>query len=113
MRGIVDPSNFGWPREVEGLNGVVSIPAKPLSIITASVGHDEMTLAIVPIERLVAVGEFVEGRDVLERGRPAAGQDRDFPRSGDDHCAGAGHHRDQPVLFGGRASRRCPRRGFR
>ena len=56
VRGIVDPSNFGWPREVEGLNGVVSIPAKPLSIITASVGHDEMTLAIVPIERLVAVG---------------------------------------------------------
>ena len=56
VRGIVDPSNFGWPREVEGLNGVVSIPAKPLSIITASVGHDEMTLAIVPIDRLVAVG---------------------------------------------------------
>ena len=56
VRGIVDPSNFGWPREVEGLNGVVSIPAKPLSIITASVGHDEMTLAIVPLERLVAVG---------------------------------------------------------
>lgn len=56
VRGIVDPSNFGWPREVEGLNGVVSIPFKPLRIITASVGHDEMTLAIVPIERLVAIG---------------------------------------------------------
>ncbi len=56
VRGIVDPSNFGWPREVEGLNGVVSIAAKPLRIITASVGHDEMTLAIVPIDRLVAVG---------------------------------------------------------
>ena len=56
VRGIVDPSNFRWPREVEGLNGVVSIPAKPLSIITASVGHDEMTLAIVPLERLVAIG---------------------------------------------------------
>ena len=56
VRGIVDPTNFGWPREVEGLNGVVSIGAKPLRIITASVGHDEMTLAIVPLERLVAVG---------------------------------------------------------
>ena len=54
--GIVDPTNSGWPREVEGLNGIVSIPAKPLRIITASVGHDEMTLAIVPNERLVAVG---------------------------------------------------------
>ncbi len=56
VRGIVDPGNSGWPREVEGLNGVVSIPAKPMRIITASVGHDEMTLALVPNERLVAVG---------------------------------------------------------
>ena len=56
VRGIVDAANRGWPREVEGLNGVVSIPAKPLRIITASVGHDEMTLALVPNERLVAVG---------------------------------------------------------
>lgn len=56
VRGIVDHTNSGWPREVEGLNGVVSIPAKPVRIITASVGHDEMTLALVPNERLVAVG---------------------------------------------------------
>ncbi len=56
VRGIVDASNFGWPREVEGLNGLVSIPAKPERIITASVGHDEMTLALVPLERLVGVG---------------------------------------------------------
>ena len=56
VKGIVDPTNSGWPREVEGLNGIVSIPAKPLRIITASVGHDEMTLALVPNERLVAVG---------------------------------------------------------
>lgn len=56
VRGVVDPSNSGWPREVEGLNGVVSIPAKPMRIITASVGHDEMTLALVPDDRLVAVG---------------------------------------------------------
>ena len=56
VRGIVDPTNSGWPREVEGLNGIVTVPAKPLRIITASVGHDEMTLALVPEERLVAVG---------------------------------------------------------
>lgn len=54
--GIVDPTNQGWPREVEGLNGVVSIPAKPMRIITASIGHDEMALALIPSERLVAVG---------------------------------------------------------
>ena len=56
VRGIVDHANFGWPREVEGLNGVVSIPFKPRRIITASVGHDEMTLALVPLDRLVGVG---------------------------------------------------------
>ena len=54
--GIVDPTNFGWPREVEGLNGVVEVPSKPERIITASVGHDEMTLALVPRDRLVGVG---------------------------------------------------------
>ncbi len=56
VRGVVDPANFGWPREVEGLNGVVTIPSKPRRIITASVGHDEMTLALVPRDRLVGVG---------------------------------------------------------
>ena len=56
VEGIVDPTNLGWPRQVEGLNGVVEIAAKPERIITASIGHDEMVLAIVPNERLVAVG---------------------------------------------------------
>ena len=54
--GIVDPTNFGWPRDVEGVNGIVSIPSKPLRVITASVGHDEITLALVLKERLVGVG---------------------------------------------------------
>lgn len=56
VRGIVDHTNDGWPREVEGLNGLVSIPAKPQRIITASIGHDEITLALVPSDRLVGVG---------------------------------------------------------
>ena len=56
VRGIVDPTNFGWPRDVEGLNGIVSIPSKPQRIVTASVGHDEITLALVPRDRLVGVG---------------------------------------------------------
>lgn len=60
VRGIVDPGNTGWPREVEGLNGIVSIPAKPERIITASIGHDEITLALVPGDRLVAVGEVTK-----------------------------------------------------
>ena len=56
VRGIIDSTNLDWPREVEGLNGLVSIPAKPQRIITASIGHDEMTLALVPRNRLVGVG---------------------------------------------------------
>ncbi len=54
--GIVDPTNLSWPRQIEGLNGIVEIPVKPQRIVTASVGHDEMVLAIVPATRLVAVG---------------------------------------------------------
>ena len=54
--GIVDPENHGWPRQVEGLNGIVTIAAKPQRIVTLSVGHDEMTYAIVPASRVVAVG---------------------------------------------------------
>ena len=62
VNGIVDPTNLGWPRQVEGLNGVVEIPAKPGRIITASIGHDEMVLAIVPNERLVAVGSITKNQ---------------------------------------------------
>ncbi len=60
VRGIVDPANFGWPREVEGLNGLVTIPSKPQRIITASIGHDEITLALVPRDRLVGVGSVTK-----------------------------------------------------
>lgn len=56
VAGIVDPDNHGWPREVDGLNGRITIAAKPLRIVTLSVGHDEMTYALVPAERVVAVG---------------------------------------------------------
>ena len=56
VNGIVDSSNLGWPRQVVGFNGLVTIPAKPQRIITASVGHDETVLTLTPAERLVAVG---------------------------------------------------------
>ena len=67
VTGIVDPANSGWPREVEGLNGVVTIPSKPQRIITASVGHDEMTLALVPRDRLVGSWGRYEELDLLQR----------------------------------------------
>ena len=56
--GIVDPSNLGWPREVETAEGVITLEAPPQRILTYSLGHDEMTLALVPAERIAALGKF-------------------------------------------------------
>ena len=56
--GIVDPSNLGWPREVETAEGVITLDAPPQRILTYSLGHDEMTLALVPAERIAALGKF-------------------------------------------------------
>lgn len=61
--GIVDPTNRGWPREVEGLNGRISIEAKPQRIHTTSVGFDEITLGLVPASRLAAVGTSSQNTD--------------------------------------------------
>ncbi|MBM3945637.1 MAG: hypothetical protein FJ317_09170 [SAR202 cluster bacterium] len=58
--GIVDPDNQGWPRTVVGLNGEVVISQQPTRIHTVSLGHDEVTYALVPAERVVAVGTFTQ-----------------------------------------------------
>ena len=55
--GVIDPTNFGWPRQVEGLNGMVTIPSKPSRVVTASLGHDEIAVSLIPLSRLVGVGE--------------------------------------------------------
>lgn len=44
-----------WPREVKVFNGTISITKKPQRILTASVGHDELTVSLVNLERLVGV----------------------------------------------------------
>ena len=54
--GIVDPTNNGWPRTVNVHNGQIRIDEKPQRIITASIGHDEVTYSLVPFERIIAVG---------------------------------------------------------
>ena len=58
--GIVDPYNRGWPREVETMNGRVSIKAPPRRIHTLSLGFDEVTYGLVPANRVVAVGKFTQ-----------------------------------------------------
>jgi len=56
--GIVDPTNFGWPRRVKSATGDVEIRQKPQRVHTLSLGADEITLALVPPSRVVAVGTF-------------------------------------------------------
>ena len=56
--GIVDPSNTGWPREVETTEGRITLEGPPQRILTYSLGHDEMILALVPAERIAALGKF-------------------------------------------------------
>ncbi|MEC9140475.1 MAG: ABC transporter substrate-binding protein [Chloroflexota bacterium] len=54
VAGIIDPTNHSWPRTVDVLNGPVTISAKPERILTVSLGHDEVTYALVPSKRVVA-----------------------------------------------------------
>ena len=56
--GIVDPTNHGWPREVETLEGRITLEGPPQRILTYSLGHDEMLLSLVPPERIAALGTF-------------------------------------------------------
>ena len=56
--GIVDPSNLGWPREVETSEGKITLEGPPQRILTYSLGHDEMALALAPPERIAALGKF-------------------------------------------------------
>ena len=56
--GIVDPSNLGWPREVETSEGKITLEGPPQRILTYSLGHDEMVLALAPPESIAALGKF-------------------------------------------------------
>ena len=63
VEGIVDAANHGWPRQVTGLNGMVTIQQRPERILTVSLGHDEVTYGLVPASRMVAVGRFTKNAD--------------------------------------------------
>ena len=58
VAGIVDASNRGWPREIETEDGVIQIKDPPQRILSYSLGHDEMVLAIVSSDRIAAVGKY-------------------------------------------------------
>ena len=58
--GVINPFNTDWPREVEGMNGRVTIPSKPLRIYTVSLGHEETVFGLVPSQRIVGVRPFTQ-----------------------------------------------------
>ena len=78
--GIVDPSNTGWPREIETVEGRIVLEEPPERVLTYSLGHDEILLSLLPSERIAAIGKFtgnenysnvfnrVEGLAVYEKG---------------------------------------------
>ena len=78
--GIVDPSNTGWPREIETVEGKITLEGPPQRVLTYSLGHDEILLSLLPPERIAAIGKFtgnesysnvadwVEGLTVYEKG---------------------------------------------
>jgi iron complex transport system substrate-binding protein len=58
IEGIVDPTNFGWPRSVETSEGVITIDAPPTKIHALSLGHIEILAGLVDFDRLTAVYSF-------------------------------------------------------
>ena len=56
--GIVDPSNFEWPRSIETSEGVITLDSPPERIHSLSLGHSEILAALIDFDRLTAVYSF-------------------------------------------------------
>ena len=54
--GIVDPSNLGWPRLVSTKRGTVEITSQPQAVVTPSLGHSEILVALVGSSRIAGIG---------------------------------------------------------
>jgi len=58
IEGIVDPTNFDWPRSIETPEGVVTLDAPPQRVHSLSLGHTEILAALMDFDRLTAVYSF-------------------------------------------------------
>jgi len=56
--GIVDPSNFDWPRSIETSEGVITLESPPERVHSLSLGHSEILAALMDFDRLTAVYSF-------------------------------------------------------
>ena len=61
--GIVNPGNLGWPRLVEGKNGVIEIADKPQRVLAPSLGHSEILVALVETSRIVGISHHAYNPD--------------------------------------------------
>ena len=67
--GIVDPTNFGWPREVESSEGLISLSQPPVVAHFASQGHAEIALGLIDPSRVAAIYSFFadpEGSNIAD-----------------------------------------------
>ena len=53
--GIVDPANLGWPRLVSTKRGPVEITSQPQAVVTPSLGHSEVLVALVDSARVAGI----------------------------------------------------------
>lgn len=68
--GIVDPTNFGWPREIETSEGLVTIDAPPAIAHFASLGHAEIAFGLIDQSRVAAIYSFFadpEGSNIADQ----------------------------------------------
>ena len=56
--GIVDAFNLEWPRSVSTKRGIVEITSPPQAVLTPSVGHSEMLVALVSPDRIAGISSL-------------------------------------------------------
>ncbi len=62
--GIVDPTNFDWPRQIESEEGVITIEQPPEVVHFASLGHAEIGFALMETSRIAAVYSFFSDPEI-------------------------------------------------
>ena len=56
--GIVDTTNFGWPRDIETSEGLVTLEKPPTKVHSLSLGHTEILAALMDFSKISAVYSF-------------------------------------------------------
>ena len=62
--GIVDPTNFDWPREVETSEGLIVLEQPPALAHFASQGHAEIAFGLIDKSRIAAIYSFFADPDI-------------------------------------------------